>query len=190
MNTPNLLTVVRATLVPVFLIIMLTDFKHHFLVALILFIIASLTDWFDGKLARKNDLVTNFGKFLDPLADKMLTTAALLGFIVIGDKIPGAVWVAFITLFREFIVAGVRLSAVADGGKVIAANIWGKLKTVSQMIAIIVILFAGWLFEIGFRYAEYVNIFGVVILWIATLLTVISGFIYVKQNIEYIDFRK
>jgi len=146
MNTPNKLTLIRMIMVPFFLVSLCADFEHNYLVALIIFCTASITDYFDGMLARKHNLVTNFGKFLDPIADKMLTTSALLGFISMGDeKVWGAMWVAFITLFREFIVSGIRLSAVSSGGTVIAANIWGKLKTVCQMIAIIFIIFVAWL---------------------------------------------
>ena len=193
MNTPNKLTILRMILVPFFLAVVLLNFKHNYLVALILFCLASVTDWFDGMLARKHNLITNFGKFLDPLADKMLTTAALLAFIKMESIIPGALIVAFITLFREFVVAGVRLSAVADGGKVVAANIWGKLKTVSQMFAIIIILFALWLMKEGvvpFAVSNIINICGVALLWISAVLTIISGVIYVVDNAKFIDFRK
>lgn len=193
MNTPNKLTVLRMIAVPFFLAVAVMDFKHNYLMALILFCLASLTDWFDGMLARKHNLITNFGKFLDPLADKMLTTSALLAFIKMEDAIPGALIVAFITLFREFVVSGVRLSAVADGGKVIAANIWGKLKTVSQMFAIIILLFAAWLGKEQIASSllyNIVNVSGVVLLWASALLTVISGVIYVVDNAKFIDFRK
>ena len=193
MNTPNKLTVLRMITVPFFLAVALINFKHNYLIALILFCLASLTDWFDGMLARKHNLITNFGKFLDPLADKMLTTAALLAFIKLEDAIPGALVIAFITLFREFVVSGVRLSAVADGGKVIAANIWGKLKTVSQMFAIIILLFAAWLIKeqiAGQVTCNIINTLGVVLLWVSALLTIISGVIYVVDNAKFIDFRK
>lgn len=193
MNTPNKLTVIRMILVPFFLAVALISFKHNYLVALILFCLASITDWLDGMLARKHNLISNFGKFLDPLADKMLTTSALLVFIKMEDAIPGALIVAFVTLFREFVVSGVRLSAVADGGKVIAANIWGKLKTVSQMFAIIILLFSAWILseQIATEVIyNIVNTVGVVLLWISALLTVISGVIYVVDNAKFIDFRK
>ena len=123
------------------------NFPFHYLVSLLIFIGASLTDLFDGRIARERGLVTDFGKFLDPLADKMLTTAAFLGFIAL-DIGYGAVWVAFIVLFREFAVSSIRLIASTAGGKVIAANIWGKLKTVFQMIAIIFALTAKQFLEI------------------------------------------
>ena len=193
MNLPNKLTVLRMIMVPFFLVCMTVNFKGHYLAALVLFCLASITDYFDGKLARERNLITNFGKFLDPLADKMLTTSALLGFILMGDKhVPGALWVAFITLFREFLVAGIRLSAVADGGKVIAANMWGKAKTVSQMAAIILILFFQWLgdaLKINDRVFSILELSGACILWISAILTVISGAIYVAENAKYIDYK-
>lgn len=193
MNLPNKLTVLRMIMVPFFLICMTLDFRGHYLAALILFCLASITDYFDGKLARSRGLITNFGKFLDPLADKMLTTSALLGFILMGnDHVPGALWVAFITLFREFLVAGIRLSAVADGGKVIAANMWGKAKTVSQMVAIILILlfqFVGEAFPIDDGLFRILELSGTCILWISAVLTVISGAIYVAENAKYIDYK-
>ena len=138
MNTPNKLTIARIIATPFFMAALMIEFPFHYTVALFLFIAASLTDMIDGKMARKYNLVTDFGKFLDPLADKMLTTSAFLGFIKmgIGREIT---WIAFIVLFREFMVSSIRLVAVssATGGKVIAANIWGKSKTVSQMGGII-----------------------------------------------------
>ncbi len=193
MNTPNKLTVLRMIMVPFFLVAMTVHFSHNYLVALIIFAAASITDYFDGMLARKHNLITNFGKFLDPLADKMLTTSALLGFITLGDRIHGAMWVAFITLFREFLVSGVRLSAVADGGKVIAANIWGKSKTVSQMAAIIIILFVEWLATLealSETTVKNLEWFGTGVLWISAVLTVISGVIYLVDNAQFINYKK
>ena len=192
MNTPNKLTVLRMILVPFFLVAMTVPFRHNFLVALIIFAAASITDYFDGMLARKHNLITNFGKFLDPLADKMLTTSALLGFVAMGY--PGAMLVAFITLFREFLVSGIRLAAVADGGKVVAANMWGKAKTVSQMLSIIYILFIEWLYTIDvipiYKFYIHVKLIGVALLWISAVLTVISGVIYLKDNAHYINYKK
>ena len=192
MNTPNKLTIARIIATPVFVATMLIDFPYHYLISLLLFIGASLTDMIDGKLARKYNLITDFGKFLDPLADKMLTTSALLGFVAMGY--PGALWVAFITLFREFLVSGIRLAAVADGGKVVAANMWGKAKTVSQMAAIIVILFVEWLAENVHALSGFtLNIFewcGTGLLWISAILTVISGAIYLKDNAKFINYKE
>ena len=131
---------------PIFMATMLINFPYHYLVSLVLFIAASLTDMIDGKMARKYNLVTDFGKFLDPLADKMLTTSAYLGFICMFVDKYGYCWqmtaITFVVLFREFMVSSIRLVVVSSGGKVIAANIWGKLKTVSQMAGIILALFA------------------------------------------------
>ncbi len=194
MNTPNKLTVIRMIMVPFFLLSFVIEFEHHYLVSLILFCAAAITDFFDGQMARKYNLITDFGKFLDPLADKMLTTSALLGFVMLGNEVVyGAMWITFITLFREFVVSGIRLSAVSSGGKVIAANIWGKAKTVSQMVAIVLILLNLWLvseFPEAAKFSEVLGVVSVGILWISALLTVISGVIYVIQNSKYIDFRK
>lgn len=180
--------------VPLFLAVLCINIPHRILIALIIFCLASLTDYFDGKLARKNNLITNFGKFLDPLADKMLTTSALLAFMVSDDfKVYGILWITFITLLREFLVSGIRLAAVADGGKVVAANMWGKAKTVSQMIAVIFLLAFGWVSsEFPKIPAAIVNsgwYLGTALLWISAVLTVISGVIYVKENASFIDYR-
>ncbi len=194
MNTPNKLTLVRMIAVPFFLLSLCLEFTNALLVALILFCLASLTDYFDGMLARKHGLVTNFGKFLDPLADKMLTTSALLGFMVMDKSVlPGAMWITFITLFREFVVFGIRLAAVSDGGKVVAANAWGKAKTVSQMLGIIVVIFVQWLHvDLGFtgNIYEIFRIAGALLMWISAILTVISGVIYVIDNAKFIDPKK
>ena len=158
MNTPNKLTLGRIIATPVFMATMLLEFPYHYTVSLIIFILASLTDMIDGKMARKYNLVTDFGKFLDPLADKMLTTAAFLGFIsMYADRKAYCVQmtlIAFIVLFREFAVSSIRLVAVSSGGKVIAANMWGKVKTVSQMVGIILALFAYALID-DFALVEY-----------------------------------
>lgn len=194
MNTPNKLTIIRMVIVPFFLLAFCLNFAHSMLVALILFIAASLTDFFDGMLARKYSLVTNFGKFLDPLADKMLTTSALLGFMILDSSVlPGAMWITFITLFREFVVFGIRLAAVSDGGKVVAANNWGKAKTVSQMIGIIfVISVQWWHIDLGLSGSIYevLRLFGALLMWVSAILTIISGVIYVVDNAKFIDPKK
>ena len=136
MNTPNKLTLARMIATPIFMAVMLISFDFHDLISFVLFIAASLTDMIDGKMARKYNMVTDFGKFMDPLADKMLTTSAFLGFIHLEIGV-GITWITFIVLIREFLITSLRLVS-AGKGNVIAANIWGKLKTVSQMIAIIV----------------------------------------------------
>ncbi|MBO5929120.1 MAG: CDP-diacylglycerol--glycerol-3-phosphate 3-phosphatidyltransferase, partial [Clostridia bacterium] len=122
MNLPNKLTVLRIILAPLFLAVALWEFPFHYAVALLVFIAAALTDMFDGKIARARGLITNFGKFLDPLADKMLTTAAFLLFMVVGQM---NVWALMLVLTREFMVTSVRLIAAKDGN-VIAASMWGK----------------------------------------------------------------
>ena len=130
MTTANKLTILRVVLIPVFLILMLAEFPGHLWLALAVFILASLTDWLDGHIARKYNQVTSFGKFMDPLADKLLVTAALLVFVQWG-QIPG--WAAFVILAREFGVTGLRLVAASDG-TVIAAGMSGKVKTFSTLV--------------------------------------------------------
>ena len=130
MNLPNKLTLFRIILVPIMVIVSFFDIPGSFLGISI----ASITDKLDGYLARKNNQVTNFGKFLDPIADKILVVAAMILFVEMG-RLPA--WIPIIVIFREFAVSGYRLIAVQNSGKVIAANVWGKLKTVTQMIAII-----------------------------------------------------
>ncbi len=191
MNLPNKLTVVRIVLAPLFLLLALWEFPFHYAVSLAVFIAAALTDMLDGKIARKHGLVTNLGKFLDPLADKMLTTAAFLLFLAI-DKMN--VWALMLILTREFMVTSVRLLA-AKGGKVIAASMWGKAKTVAQFIAIIFMLTAlefstwqtGLLAGAALPEAAFTVplIIGEVLIWISTVLSLIAGAEYVWLNREY-----
>jgi CDP-diacylglycerol--glycerol-3-phosphate 3-phosphatidyltransferase len=187
-NTPNKLTVARIIATPFFMAAMLIEFEHHFLVALILFAAASVTDLIDGKMARKHNLITDFGKFLDPLADKMLTTAAFLGFIELQIG-HGITWIAFIVLLREFLITSLRL--ISSGkGKVIAANMWGKCKTVSQMFAIVFVLAAQYIMSVTETSAQLETVYSVatdIVLWVSAVLTVISGLVYVKQNKDFID---
>ncbi len=198
MNTPNKLTLARIIATPIFMATMLFEFPFHYLVALVLFIGASLTDMIDGKMARKYNLVTDFGKFLDPLADKMLTTSAYLGFIKVYGSSPVFCWqvtaITFIVLFREFAVSSIRLTVVSSGGKVIAANIWGKLKTVSQMIGIIMALTAYAAMDMfdlfSTKICSVFNIIIMVVLWIGAVLCVISGTIYLTDNKSYINTTK
>lgn len=196
MNTPNKLTVGRIIATPIFMATMLIEFPYHYTVSLILFVLASLTDMIDGKMARKYNLVTDFGKFLDPLADKMLTTAAYLGFIsMFAEKKAYCIQmtaIVFIVLFREFAVSSIRLVAVSSGGKVIAANMWGKVKTVSQMAGIILALFAYALID-DFGLASIQGVCDAVIavlLWISALLCIISGVIYLYGGKDYINSSK
>lgn len=186
MNTPNKLTVLRIILVPILVAVLLLDFiPHRLLIALVIFAIASITDYFDGKLARKNGMITSFGKFADPLADKILVISTFLCFIELGfiSSIP-----VIIVLFREFAVTSVRLVA-ATSGKVVAANMWGKAKTVSQIIAVIITLVTEYLVSltnpVG-ALALAANIVVQTVIWISVVLTVISGVIYLKDNFEFI----
>lgn len=191
MNTPNKLTVLRIILTPFFLAAALIEFPHHYLVSLVIFALASITDYIDGNLARKHNLITDFGKFLDPLADKMLTTAAFLAFIQKGIG-TGITVITFIVLIREFLITSLRLIS-AGKGKVIAANMWGKAKTVSQMFTIVFILASQYflsVFEAGNKAVFAVGLLTDVVLWISAALTVISGVVYVKQNSRFIDPRK
>ena len=190
MNLPNKLTVARILLVPFFVTALLIDFPLNNLAALALFGAASITDLLDGKIARKQGLITDFGKFADPLADKILVISALLCFVQLGLCDCVAV---IIVLFREFTVTSIRLIA-ASKGNVIAANIWGKIKTVTQMVAIICVLVMQIVLDIGalgvalpccLRCIFYWT--GEGLIWVSTLFTVISGIIYVKQNKHFIS---
>ena len=174
MNLPNKLTLFRVILIPFFVICLLLDPSslQLRLAADLIFIIASLTDMLDGKIARKYNLVTNFGKFMDPLADKLLVCSAMICLISTGQLYA---WVVIIIVAREFIISGFRLIAV-ENGKVIAANIYGKLKTVSQMLMIIVLV-ANFDFPIWYY-------LGQALIWISLVLTVLSLVVYIWQNKE------
>ena len=193
MNTlPNKITLCRIVLIPVF---MLLAYQGFMLAAFLVYIIACLSDMADGYIARKYNQISNFGKFMDPLADKMLVLSAMCFFIESG-QMPG--WAVAIVLFREFAVSSIRLLAATDG-KVVAANIWGKVKTVSQIIAIILIFVLQIFLEIlnmGFvsvgsnivEFCAFVfNIIGNVALWISTIICVISGVIYIWDNRKFIS---
>ena len=183
MNLPNKLTVLRIVLTPFYLSAMLLNFKYHYFVAAAIFIVASLTDMLDGKIARKRNLITNFGKLCDPLADKMLTTAALLAFMELGLC---NIWIVMIVLTREFLVTSFRLVASSQG-VVIAAGIWGKLKTVSQMVFSVLIMLAIPIVEMyGFDYSAF-SIVSNVLLGITAVLTVVSGVKYIVDGVKVID---
>lgn len=194
MNLPNKLTLLRVFLIPFFLVCMYLKFPFHYLAALAIFSAASITDALDGKIARSRNLVTNFGKFLDPLADKVLVLAALAVFVEIPDIKVGAIPLIIISA-REFMVSGLRLLA-ANSGVVVAAGLWGKLKTAFTMIAIITALV--WLsacydFKFNFpqMFCEIVDIWLIpALIWISTVLTVISGAIYLKGYWNLIDTDK
>lgn len=186
MNLPNKLTVARIILTPFFLAAMVIDFKYHYLVAAFIFIAASITDFLDGKIARKNNIVTTFGKLCDPVADKMLTTAALLAFMQLGLC---NIWIVMIILTREFLVTSFRLVASAQG-IVIPAGIWGKLKTASQMIFSIVIMLAiHFVLEFNLSFDKFALISNI-LLWITAFLTVVSGIKYIIDGKKVIDFSK
>lgn len=177
MNLPNRLTILRTILIPFFLVALLCDaIPYGNLIALIIFAVASITDLLDGKIARKYNLVTNFGKFMDPLADKLLVCSAMIAFVELG-RIP--CWIVIIIIAREFIISGFRLVA-ADNGIVIAAGMWGKLKTAEQMIMLcFLILDLGSMFE---NYATAIHIFEDVLIYIGLILTIISLFDYLLNN--------
>ena len=170
MNLPNKLTVFRILCIPLFVVFMLVNtVPYNNYIAVGIFIVASLTDMLDGKIARKYNLVTNFGKFMDPLADKMLVSSAFIC-LVAQNKI--AAWIVIVIIAREFIISGFRLVA-SDNGVVIAANYWGKFKTVSQM-AMIIVLIA----DLGGVF----DLIGQILIWLALALTIISLIDYVWTN--------
>ena len=182
MNTPNKLTLFRILLIPLFMVVALYEITPFpTVVALVVFILACATDWLDGYLARKNNEVTNFGKIVDPLADKMLVTAALL--CLVNDNLVSP-WIAIIILAREFIVSGIRISAASEGN-VIAASMWGKVKTVWQFIAICITLVLA-NFTATFAFTKIIID---VCMWGAAVLTVISGIDYVVKNIKYLSMK-
>ena len=171
MNLPNKLTIIRVCLIPFFVAALLFDHGSNYtmrIVANILFVAASLTDLFDGKIARKYNLVTNFGKFMDPLADKLLVCAALVCLIELG-QLPA--WVVIVIISRDFIISGFRLVA-ADKGVVIAASYGGKFKTTFQMIAVILLIFN----------LPALKLVTDLTVWIAVALTLISLVDYVAKN--------
>ena len=171
MNLPNKLTVLRIIMVPFFVFFMLTDVggTANKWIALVLFCVASLTDLLDGKIARKYNLVTNFGKFMDPLADKLLVCSAMICMIDSGQL---TAWFVIIIIAREFIISGFRLVA-SDNGTVIAASYWGKFKTDSQMAMVILLI------------ADFGGVFDLIceaLIWISLALTIISLVDYVAKN--------
>ena len=189
MNLPNKLTLMRVILIPFFMFFLLTDFfAASGLAALIIFGAASITDFLDGYLARKNNLVTTFGKFLDPLADKILVVAALVCFVKLGRV--GAVPVCII-VFREFFVQGLRLVVVNDG-VVVAAGFMGKLKTAFTMCALVVLLVFNAANGLGLHsgYTTLMTVIEQSLIWISTLLTVISGMQYFNAYKGYINSDK
>lgn len=188
MNLPNKLTVVRILLVPLFMVLCAVSFPFHYVAALVVFAAAALTDYFDGQIARSRGLVTNLGKFLDPIADKLLTTAAFLMFLAGGCL---DVWAVMLILAREFMVTSVRLMA-AGGGTVVAASFAGKLKTVAQYIAIIAMLLALQWSELCTWWAldplwsTVPLTVAQVLIWVSVVLTCWSGVQYFRQFRGYL----
>ena len=191
MNLPNKLTIFRILLVPIMIIIPFFNISgdiygvtYTCIILDVIFIIASITDKLDGYLARKNNQITTFGKFLDPIADKILVIVAMMILVEMG-RLPA--WIPSVIIFREFVVSGYRLIAVENGGKVIAANVWGKIKTVTQMIGVIVAFidinsfgkcFTGeitgfWLF---------INIITTILMIASVIATIFSGWSYLKGS--------
>ena len=193
MNLPNKLTVFRIILVPIMVIIPFFNIQGEFLgipvtmwLINLIFIIASITDKLDGTIARKTNQITTFGKFLDPIADKILVIAAMTMLVEMA-KLPA--WIPIIVITREFIVSGYRLVAVEKGGKVIAASIWGKLKTVTQMLAIILAFvdisaFGAFLVTELTGGALYLNVLATALMFISVIATIFSGWDYVKNGKE------
>ena len=195
MNIPNKLTVLRVILVPIFILVAyigipgaILGISNTFWVMNIIFIIASITDKLDGSIARKHNLVTDFGKFLDPIADKILVLSALIMLVEFG-KIPA--WIPVIVLAREFIVSGYRMLEAEKGGKVVAASIWGKLKTATTMVAIIVVFFDKYSFfsflNTPMTVAQYViNVTGTILMLVSVVATIFSGYDYLKGGKEFL----
>lgn len=180
MNLPNKLTIFRVILIPFFVIFLLLDASNqtYRYIADAIFIIASLTDMLDGKIARKYNLVTNFGKFMDPLADKLLVSAAMICLIATGQL---AAWIVIIIISREFIISGFRLIA-SDNGIVIAASYWGKFKTVFQMLMIIVL--------IANINLPFFAVLGTILTYVALILTIVSLIDYIAKNKDVLKEQK
>ena len=175
MTLPNKLTIARVIMIPFFVVFMLTGWggSASKWISLAIFIIASLTDLLDGHIARKHNLVTNFGKFMDPLADKLLVCAAMICLVEMG-KIPS--WIVIIIISREFIISGFRLIA-SDNGRVIAASYWGKFKTTFQMIMICLMI----------ADIPVLSILTAIVMWVALVLTVVSLIDYLVKNKDVIS---
>ena len=169
MNLPNKLTLFRVILIPFFIVaLLMPSIPYNDYIACGIFIIASLTDMLDGKIARKYNLVTNFGKFMDPLADKLLVCSALICLIELNRM---ASWMVIVIIAREFLISGFRLIA-SDNGVVIAASYWGKFKTVFQMVSVILLILN----------IEAISILTNILVWIALILTVVSLIDYIVKN--------
>ncbi len=177
MNIANKITLFRVFLVPVFMIVLYSDLNNSQTIAGLIFVFASLTDTLDGYLARSRNLVTNFGKFVDPLADKVLVSAALISLVDIG-KIPG--WIVVVIIAREFTITGFRILAASDG-ITIAASSLGKFKTITQFLAIILVLFNN--FPFGSIPVDRI------MLYLALIFTVLSGVDYIYKNKQVLNMK-
>lgn len=171
MNTPNKLTLLRVIMIPVFMVFYM--YTNWSLLTTIIFVLAFLTDMLDGYLARKNNQVSNFGKIMDPLADKVLVAAAMVLLTASGVVNP---WITILVLAREFAVSGIRIAAAAEGN-VVAASWWGKIKTIEQFIAISFALLLG------------KNLFVDILMWLNLALTVLSGADYILKNKKYLSYK-
>ena len=171
MNLPNKLTIARMCMVPLFMIALMINTPASRLIATVIFALASLTDMLDGQIARKYNMVTNFGKLMDPLADKVLTAAAMICLVELGDL---AAWIAVVIIFREYLITGLR-SVAASENIVVAANIWGKVKTVCQMIALMLLMVKPQIIDLC-----GINI-GLWLMYVAVALTIYSGLDYVLK---------
>ena len=180
MNLPNKLTIMRVILIPFFVFFLLSPYFPAYgnYIAVAIFIVASLTDMLDGKIARKYNLVTNFGKFMDPLADKLLVCSAMICLIEL-DRL--AAWIVIVIIAREFIISGFRLLA-SDNGVVIAASYWGKFKTTFQMLMVIVLIL-----DIQMPFFQ---ILGTVLTYVALILTVVSLIDYIVKNKDVLKDQK
>ena len=180
MNLPNKLTIMRVILIPFFVFFLLSPYFPAYgnYIAVAIFIVASLTDMLDGKIARKYNLVTNFGKFMDPLADKLLVCSAMICLIEL-DRL--AAWIVIVIIAREFIISGFRLVA-SDNGVVIAASYWGKFKTTFQMLMVIVLIL-----DIQM---PFFHILGTVLTYVALILTVVSLIDYIVKNKDVLKDQK
>lgn len=180
MNLPNKLTIMRVILIPFFVFFLLSPYFPAYgnYIAVAIFIVASLTDMLDGKIARKYNLVTNFGKFMDPLADKLLVCSAMICLIEL-DRL--AAWIVIVIIAREFIISGFRLVA-SDNGVVIAASYWGKFKTTFQMLMVIVLIL-----DIQMPFFQ---ILGTVLTFVALILTVVSLIDYIVKNKDVLKDQK
>lgn len=192
-NLPNKLTIFRIILVPIMVIVPFLNIKGTFLnipytywIMNLIFIIASITDNLDGRIARKHNMVTTFGKFADPLADKILVLSTMI-ILVEMNKLPA--WIPIIVLAREFIVSGYRLIAVEKGGQVIAASIWGKIKTATQMVAIILAFidlnkFGAFITTKLTGYSLVINILATALMFVSVIAAIFSGWDYLKNGKE------